>query len=333
MSKYILNRITIEQLEQWEECKPKQTVFQTASWLKFLVMDQQIDPVIIELSDGEHVKGIFVGGIVKKFGIKILGSPFEGWMTCDMGFIVIAQDFDYKKAVLAVRKYAFKDLKCHFVQIIDKNIPDSIDIEHVKKEYITDLRLDLKDDIEHIFAGFKKTTRKMIRQFTRRGAMIRSVDFDEKFALEFYDELKDVFLKQNLKPPYGKEKILHMTRCLNKDLVHVLQVIEPQGKIIASSITLGLNEWSYTMQTASYREYQKYLPNETLRWETIKYWKSKGCTHCDFCGYREYKLKFNPHIVKVPVLIMERVPGLIYTKKKAKKLITFFRKIRGLIQR
>lgn len=333
MDKYSLNRITIDQLEQWEETQLEQTVFQTSSWLKFLVMDQHIEPVILEIEQKGLIKGIFIGGIVKKLGVKILGSPFEGWMTCDMGFVVLQEDFDYKEAVMSIREYAFKKLKCWFVQITDKNIPNDIVINQVKKEYSTNLTLDISDDIENIFAGFKKTTRKMIRQFTRRGAMIRTAEFDEKFVDEFYEELRDVFLKQNLKPPYSREKLLHLAMCLNKDMVHPLQVISPDGKVIASSITFGLNDWAYTMQTASYREYQKYLPNETLRWETIKYWKSKGCTHCDFCGYREYKLKFNPNIDKVPVLIMERVPGLIYAKKQAKKAITCIRKIRGLIQK
>ena len=333
MNKYTINRITIEQLEQWEECKPKQTVFQTASWLKFLVLDQHIESVILELLQKGVIKGIFVGGIVKKLGLKILGSPFEGWMTCDMGFVVLNEEFDYKKAILAIRDYAFKNLKCCFVQISDKNIPDDIAIKHVKKEYSTELTLDISKAEEDILAEFKKSTKKKLRQFGRKGACIQETKFDKKFVNEFYEEVKDVFRKQNLKPPYSKEKLLHMSKCLNKDLVYPLEVVDPHGKVIATTITLGKNDWAYTLLTASYREYQKYLPNETLRWETIKHWKSKGCTHCDFCGYREYKLKFSPNVVKMPVLIMERVPGLIYAKKEAKKLITYFRKIRGLIQK
>ena len=332
VDKYSLNRITIEQLEHWEETRPKQTVFQTSSWLKFLVMDQQIEPVILEIEQKGIIKGIFVGGIVKKLGVKILGSPFEGWMTGDMGFIALQEDFDYKEAILAIRKYAFLKLNCWFVQINDKNIPADIVIEDVKKEYITDLTLDLSGDVENIFEGFKKSTRKKLRQFTRKGAFVREIEFDEKFVNEFYEEIKDVFHKQKLKPPYSKEKLLHMSECVKKDLVYPLEVISPQGKVIATTITLGKNDWAYTLLTASYREYQNYLPNETLRWETIKYWKNKGCTHCDFCGYREYKLKFNPNVVKVPVFIMERVPGLLYAKKKAKKAIVILRTIRGLIK-
>ena len=58
---------------------PDRIVFQTAEWISFLIDTQKGEPVIAALKDGNETLGYFSGLIVKKFGLKILGSPFRGW--------------------------------------------------------------------------------------------------------------------------------------------------------------------------------------------------------------------------------------------------------------
>ena len=61
-------------------------VFQTRAWLEFVASTQRAEPVVAHVErDGELV-GAFTGLIVKRFGVRILGSPFQGWMTGPMGF-------------------------------------------------------------------------------------------------------------------------------------------------------------------------------------------------------------------------------------------------------
>ena len=54
-------------------------VFQTREWLEFLARTQRAQPVVAMVMDhGEHV-GYFTGLIIRRMGLRILGSPFPGW--------------------------------------------------------------------------------------------------------------------------------------------------------------------------------------------------------------------------------------------------------------
>src|SRR5262249_9148461 len=61
-------------------------VFQTREWLNFLAESQGGQPVVAEIQDGRTVAGYFSGMVVKKFGLRILGSSFPGWTTPYIGF-------------------------------------------------------------------------------------------------------------------------------------------------------------------------------------------------------------------------------------------------------
>ena len=92
------------------------------------------------------------------------------------------------------------------------------------------------------------------------------------------------------------------------------------GECIATVFTLGYQEWAYFTGAASYREYQKYPPNEGLFWEFAKHWSENGIKNLDLSGYREYKLKYNPEIIEVPVIQTEKYPGVIFFEKQRKKM-------------
>ena len=64
-------------------------------------------PVILEILDRGELVSVFVGVIITKFGVRILGSPFEEWFTEEMGFILI-KDCDFGKCIESVKEYAFK---------------------------------------------------------------------------------------------------------------------------------------------------------------------------------------------------------------------------------
>jgi hypothetical protein len=72
-------------------------VFQTREWLAFLAQSQRGTPVVIEMRDGGSLAGYFSGVIIRRFGVKILGSSFPGWTTPYIGFNAVA---DYPRALL-----------------------------------------------------------------------------------------------------------------------------------------------------------------------------------------------------------------------------------------
>ena len=330
---YIVERVDIDNLYELEKNGQIHTIFMTRAWIDFLQKNQNAEPILLEFCNAEKkVQGYFLGMLIKKMGIKILGSPFEGWLTCDMGFIRV-DELDINLALKSVANFAFKKLKCFYVQIIDKNIDlHSLD-EEIKLDISRELYMDISQPKDVLLSNFTKRTRKDIRQFDNRGAIIKQVPFDDDFVDMFYDQLLDVFAKQNLKPNYSKKKILDLSNSLRRcpDNVLALQVYSPNDECIASSLTFGYGKWCYSMATASYRFGQRFLPNEKIRWETIKYWKNKGVNNYDLCGYREYKLKFNPIIREIPVIYFERFHGIHFLKNVFKNGVKIFRKIKGII--
>jgi hypothetical protein len=72
-------RINIDSVDPQElEAYPDRIVYQTLPWIKFVAFTQYAEPVIAVLSRHNETLGYFTGLIVKKFGFKILGSPFPG---------------------------------------------------------------------------------------------------------------------------------------------------------------------------------------------------------------------------------------------------------------
>lgn len=316
-----------------EEVKAKMhTVFTTYPWISFLMNNQNAEPVVLRLSAEGEICAYFVGLLVRKFGVRILGSPLEGWFTPDMGFISV-REFNIVEALFSVKNYAFKVLKCWYVQIHDKKITNSILDARITSYYSKELYLDISNSEDEIYDNFRKEAKKNIRQFNNRGATVFRSELTTEFSKTFYSQLEDVFAKQNLKPPYDEKKIRDIiTAFLNdSDKILLLQVFDPDGRCIASSVSLGYGEWCYSLATASYRDGQRFMPNEKMRWEIIKYWKQHGLNHFDFVGFREYKLKFSPDIVKVPIIVFERIPGMLFAKNCLKKAIHFLRKFKGIM--
>src|SRR5215210_468891 len=90
---------------------PDAEVFHSPGWLDFLGASQGAEPVIAVVRDDGRVSGHFVGAIVRRFGIRILGSPLRGWGTQSMGFL-LEPGVDRAKAVDALLRFAFRELGC-----------------------------------------------------------------------------------------------------------------------------------------------------------------------------------------------------------------------------
>ena len=311
----------------------EQTIYTTYPWVMFLVKNQKAEPVILEILDRGELVSVFVGLIITKFGVRILGSPFEEWFTEEMGFILI-KDCDFGKCIESVKEYAFKKLRCLYIQITDnkifeKDIPAGITYEMNKS-----LQIDLRRTEEEIFSSFRKEARRKIRRFEKNDAVLKEVDFDEKFAKTFYDQLEDVFAKQDLQPNYSLQKVMDIVEAFKDDPEKILamQVYTPDNICIASAIYLLYGDWCYTLASASYREYQHYNPNEIIRWHGIQYCKNHGSKYYNLCGYTDHKMKFSPELVDVPTIIIYKYKALVYLKERAKRAIITFRKIKGKIK-
>src|SRR5690349_5603039 len=95
-------------------------VFQTREWLTFIAASQRGRPVVAEIRDGSTIAGYFSGVIVKKFGVRILGSSFPGWTTPYIGFN-IRPEYSRQPMLQPVIDWAFRELGCVHLELSDRN--------------------------------------------------------------------------------------------------------------------------------------------------------------------------------------------------------------------
>ena len=328
---YRVTPLELETLRSIEQTGCMKSVFTTYEWVSFLKENQKIVPVVLQLEDGEgNIKAYFVGGIIRKNGFKILGSPFEGWLTCEMGFMKV-EDYDINIALTSVAKFAFKSLKCHYVQINDYSITAESLNKKIKRFYTKLLHIDTSKPLDEVLDGFTKNGRRDVRASLRKDMIIQKTIFDRSFIDTYYDQLIEVFAKQNLKPFYSKNKLYDLADAFSNSTDKILALVAKtaDGNDAGTVFSLGFGDWAYYVGAASYREYQKMLPNEALFWAFVEYWHNKGIGNLDLVGYREYKLKYNPKIIEVPVVYFERFFGIYWAKNLAKKIVVLCRKLRG----
>ena len=310
------------------------SIYTTKDWCDFLIEDSHIVPVIIKIFKDEKEIGYFYGGEIKKFGLKIIASPFSGWSTCWMGF-ELAEGENRYDIIEPLWNYLSKELHYVYCEIIDRNFaPEEIKSRGFTSEALPTLELQINRTDEELFKVFKTDCRNFIRQFERRGASIEIADPDDTFAEEYYDQLIDVFAKQDLKPSYSLEKVKLLLRTLSKTgKVLCLRVRAPEGNSIASSIFLGFNKKCFFWGGASYREHQHYRPNEYMIWTAIKYWRDRGYEVMDMVGDRAYKRKFGPVPVSYGLIYLTKYPILISGRNMAKKAYWALLKLKKILGR
>lgn len=329
---YTTIRKDIEYLNECSEIDRGNSVFTTNEWVLFLKNNQHAEPLILQILDGAKPVAVFVGMILKKYGIRIVGSPFEGWLTCDMGFIHLGT-FDINEALKVVADFAFSRLNCWYVQITDKRIKLEMLSPDIKYYMSKIVYIDNSVDLEDVLASFSKNGRRDVRASMRKGAVVKRVPFDHDFMDEYYRQLLDVFDKQGLKPFYSVQKLYDIVDAFTHEPEKTLALVayEPEGNPIATVFSLGYNDWAYYVGAASYREYQKYLPNELLFWEYVRYWNSRSVRNLDLVGVRQYKMKYNPELLDQPVVYFERIKGIKQGKDFAKASVVFIREMRTKI--
>jgi hypothetical protein len=272
---------------------PDREIFQTPAWLRFLAESQRADPVVAVLKDGADIAGYFAGLIVRKLGLRILGSPFIGWTTEHMG-IRLREGVSRRDALQAMTAFAFSGLGCVQFEFCDPAFgPADVDGLGFQHSTCIGTVVDLAPDEDTIYSGFSsKSCRYSIRKAQKLGVVIEEA-CGEGFADDYYAQLRDVFAKQSLVPTYGKKRVELLIKHLmpTGDLL-LLRARDPAGRCIATGIFLGTNQTAYFWGNASWRQDQQFCPNEAIHWHAMRYWKRRGIRKYDLCGGGDYKRKY-----------------------------------------
>jgi CelD/BcsL family acetyltransferase involved in cellulose biosynthesis len=315
-----LERVGLEHCD-WErmDAFADRVIFQTREWIEFVSRTQRAEPVIANvLRDGEVV-GYFTGLIVRRFGVRILGSPFPGWTTDSMGFN-LADGVSRRDAAAALVRFAWGPLRCAHLELKDRRLQRA-DIEGLGFESDAKLtyEVDLADDEQAIFGRMSSACRRAIRKAEKVGVTVEPAT-GAGFADEYHAQLVDVFAKQSLVPTYGVERVRALIECLEPTgRLLLLRARSPDGRSIATGIFPAFNGIAYFWGGASMRADQILRPNEALFWYAMRYWRARGMTTLDLGGAGDYKRKYGTRELWLPWCRRSRVPGLSLMRTVARE--------------
>lgn len=295
------------------ETFPDHTVFQTPEWLEFLTSTQNGEPVIAALKDSARTVGYFTGSIVRKFGLRILGSPFVGWTTAYMGFN-LREGISRRDALHALVRFAFRDLNCVHLELMDQKLrQEDVAGMNPRCRQFTGFEVDLTQSEQTLLRNMGDNCRWCLGKAKKCGVVIEEAQ-DMQFADDYHAQLTDVFERQQLIPTYGIERVRALIRhILPTGMLLLLRARNPEGDCIATGIFLIKNDRMYFWGGPSWRKYHHLRPNEPLMWAAMQYGKAHGARILDLGGAGHYKKKYGGCPVAVPWLRISRfaiVPSL-----------------------
>jgi CelD/BcsL family acetyltransferase involved in cellulose biosynthesis len=308
-----LERVPLEGVDPTIEAHRTRNVFQTREWLEFVARTQQAEPVVAHVERDGEVVGAFTGLIVRRMGVRILGSPFQGWMTGPMGFS-LNPGVPRAEAMKALVRFAFRKLGCLHVELMDRHAGfEELGRLRARLVEFPTYELDLTQDEDALFAGMTSACRRAVRKGRRVGVRVEEAHGVE-FADEYYDQLLDVFERQGQgrKPPYDLERVREMIRCIEPSgNLLMLRAVAPEGERIATAIFPAREDFAYFWGGASWRSHQILRPNEAIFWHAIRHFRERGVPMLDLGGGGDYKRKFGAPEKLIPYVRKSRVPGML----------------------
>jgi hypothetical protein len=329
--------LTLEQVPlqdvDWDrlDAMADRIVFQTREWLQYIARTQNAEPVIAAVLNGGATVGYFTGSIVRRFGVRILGSPFPGWTTPYMGFN-LAPGVCRREAAAALVPFASDALRCVHLELGDRCLePDGLERLGFEFGTFDALEIDLAHEDEVLLARMTKSKRYCVRKGERLGVRAEAATGLE-FADEYFAQLRDVFAKQSLVPPYGVERVRELIRCLEPTgRLLLVRCRAPDGRSIATGIFPAYNGSAHFWGGASFRRDQNLLPNEAAFWYAMRYWRERGMTTLEAGPDRGYKHRYGGTAVQHHIVRRSRWPALATMREVARGAVAMRQRIIGRV--
>ncbi len=272
----------------WAEldAMPDRTVHQSRGWLEFLAETQRARPVVLRVLDDGAPIGWFTGATVRRYGIRILGSPMRGWTTSHMGFN-LEDDTAVRAATEALVQYSTRSMRCWHLEIMDRRFDDGSVPAGFASTPLHGLEIRLDRDDAELLAGMTANGRRDVRRSQRQDLVVEEVAADDPtFAREYYDQVCQAFARRGLAPTYPLERVEALIRHVHPPgHLLLLRVRTPDGEPGASGLFAGVpggTAW-FTMQASSPSAY-RWSPNEAIVWEALRRWRDRGAVRFDFGG-------------------------------------------------
>ena len=298
---------------------PGGLVCHTPAWLSFLERSQHAEPVAALLRhDGETV-GAFAGAVIRRMGLRILGSPFPGWTTSYMGLDLLP-GVSRREAIEALIPFAWNDLRCVHLEMMDRQLHlEDLEGQPFQHRSFNTWEVDLRESDDSLLASFSASCRTHVRRAIRSGLVVEEAH-DDGFVDDYYAQLTDVFARQRLVPTYPRSRVEALIASLPPDKLLLLRARTSDGQPVATGIFHAVDRerafgWGY----ASFREHQHLRPNELLMFRAMNEWRARGLNIMDLGGAGEYKRKYHPRAITVPWIRTSRYPFIAPLREMARR--------------
>ena len=308
------------------------TIFQSPAWLAFVSKTQRAEPILARFRDESRTLGYFSGLIVKRFGLKILGSPLPGWTTSYMGMNLLP-GVSRRSALEALQRWAFEQLKCVHIEVMDRNLlPEDADGLGFEYRQFGGFEIDLSQSLDQLLSNMTSDCRRCLRRGKESGMFVEEA-YDAAFADDYFAQLQEVFQKRSLVPTYGVERVRELITCLSDTgQLLLLRARDPRGRCIATGIFPAMNRTMYFWGGAAWKESLGYKPNEAVHWHAMQYWKARGIRRYDMGGGGEYKRKYGGSEIMVPWLRKSKYAGLESLRNLTKQVVAWRQRMAGRVE-
>jgi hypothetical protein len=309
---------------------PDQLTYHTEEWIRFIAETQDAIPVFAEVYEGPSLVGFFHSLMIRRFGLRILASPFPGWSTEYMGFNLLP-GIPRWLALQALEQFAFRDLGCVYVEVADRafTLQDG-ERAGFEQRLSSNYESDLTKTEQELFKDMTSDYRRRVRRAAEHEVAIEEAAGDDVFATEYYQQLEDVFGKQGLIPTYTLQTVRKFLQHLYPTgRLGLLRARNKEGRCIATIISHGIHKFAQVWGGASFRDSHYLSPNQALIWHALRYWRKRGAETLDWGGGGRYKEQYGCHQVPVIRLSKSRIPLLSRFRDRAQSIVRQQFRIRG----
>lgn len=309
---------------------PDRNVYQTPAFLAFLKDTQGGEIVTAAVRDGTSTVGYFSGLLLRKLGLRLLGSPLPGWTTIYMGFNLLPEVPRWL-ALQALERFAFRDLGCQHFEVVDRHATTDDGVRvGLEQRLFSTYCTDLTKPEQQLFDELDPSYRRCIRKANRCGVVVEESVPDDAFAVEFYEQVTDVFRTKGLVPMYPGDWVPKFIHYLYPTgYVALLRARTAEGKCMASCISYGINGFAQLWGTASFREYQQLRPNQAMHWHAMRYWRDRGFRCFDWGGDGDYKKQYASQKISVNRFCKSSIPLLSTLRDYARTAFMQKRRLQG----